>query len=91
MRPRQIQTLKDLKDFITQAESNGMRPDDQFFIRTNDDAGFENLEHPTFVFHPYECYRAPVFVTISFWSSDDLKASARHNDALGTPPHYISE
>jgi hypothetical protein len=92
MRPRLLKTLKDLKDFIAQAERWGARPTDAVYFARRDDA--ETLDSVTAIYWEDQehggDFSGPGFFTLEYWTPEELYGNAIHNDELGTEDHFVS-
>jgi hypothetical protein len=84
MRPRLLKTLKDLKDFIAQAERWGAKPTDKVFYTIRDDDHtlvgatglyWEDMEHGG-------DFSGPGYFTFEYWTEEELYGNAIHNDEL---------
>jgi len=91
MRPRLLKTLKDLKDFIAQAERNGAKPTDEvFYTKDNDDHEFECLTAIYWEDEEHGDFQGPGFFTFEYWTPEELYNNAIHCDELGAEDHYTS-
>jgi hypothetical protein len=88
MRPRLLKTLKDLKDFIAQAERYGAQPTDEVFYAKYDDDN--TLVGATAIYWKDDDFEPPHFFTFEYWTPEELYGNAIHNDELGTEDDYRS-
>jgi len=87
MRPRLIKTLKDLKDFIAQAERYGAQPTEEVFYAKYDN---DDLVCVTALYWKDDGLEPPHFFSFEYWTPEELYGNAIHNDELGTEDHYTS-
>jgi len=86
MRPRLVQTLKDLKDFIVEAERNGAKPDTNIWTM-RENGGYDFLKSLTgTLYTDDDC----IFITFDHWSEAELYMNALHSDDFGVEDSYIS-
>jgi hypothetical protein len=90
MRPRQVLTLKDLKDLITQFEATFSPSTSAADVHVYWQGEHGHLEYPSLIAHDYDGPGTHPFLVIDYWTDEELAMNAAHNDTLGTPEHFVS-